>query len=177
MPVPEPLPQDRRSNTLFQPYRSTTPLTPREPFHDGPLTRCMAGPGLVPTEQMAPTTAAAPTSASSSPKPPSSVRTGRATPIPWALQRRTDRRLEKVTSAVHASGGKDLRPAVARGPSLPPLLPPRRKCWPLPPSPMRARCRCMRELVYQVPRALTGAKSPSWSGLRPGRRQRHRGGL
>ncbi len=70
-------------NTLFQPYRLNDTLTLANRFMMAPLTRCMAGPGLVPTEQMAAYYARrAPTSDSSSPKPPSSGRTVRATPIP-----------------------------------------------------------------------------------------------
>ena len=40
-------------NTLFQPYRLNETLTLANRFMMAPLTRCMAGPGLVPTEQMA----------------------------------------------------------------------------------------------------------------------------
>ena len=40
-------------NTLFQPYRLNDTLTLANRFMMAPLTRCMAGPGLVPTEQMA----------------------------------------------------------------------------------------------------------------------------
>ncbi|MCS3460664.1 alkene reductase [Aeromonas sp. BIGb0445] len=40
-------------DTLFQPYRLNASLTLANRFMMAPLTRCMAGPGLVPTEQMA----------------------------------------------------------------------------------------------------------------------------
>ena len=40
-------------NTLFQAYRLNDTLTLANRFMMAPLTRCMAGPGLVPTEQMA----------------------------------------------------------------------------------------------------------------------------
>ena len=40
-------------DTLFQPYRLNGTLTLANRFMMAPLPRCMAGPGLVPTEQMA----------------------------------------------------------------------------------------------------------------------------
>lgn len=40
-------------DTLFQPYRLNGTLTLANRFMMAPLTRCMAGPGLVPTAQMA----------------------------------------------------------------------------------------------------------------------------
>ena len=64
-----------------------------------------------------------------SPKPHHPVRTGRATPIPGALQRRTDRRLEEVTSAVRTSSGGSSPSAGGVG-RLPTLLPPRRSAGP-----------------------------------------------
>lgn len=40
-------------NTLFQPYRLNDTITLANRFMMAPMTRCMAGPGLVPTAQMA----------------------------------------------------------------------------------------------------------------------------
>ena len=149
---------------------------PREPFHDGPLTRCMAGPGLVPTEQMAAYYGRRADIGLIISKPPSSVRTGRATPIPWALQRRTDRRLEESDQRRACQRRQDLRPAVARGPSLPPFFHHAEVLAP-PPSPMRARCRACASWSIRCPAPDRERNRPAGRGLRPGRRQRHRGGL
>ncbi len=128
-------------NTLFQPYRLNDTLTLANRFMMAPLTRCMAGPGLVPTEQMA---------AYYARRADIGLIISEATIIrpdgqgypntPGIYSAEQIAGWKKVTGAVHANGGKIFaqlwhvgrlsHPFFHHGEVLAPL-----------PSPMRARCR------------------------------------
>ena len=116
--------------TLFQPYRLNDTLTLANRFMMAPLTRCMAGPGLVPTEQMAAYYARRADIGLIISE--ATIILGRAglPQYPGDLQRRADSRLEESDRRRACQRRQDLRPAVARGSSIPPLLPPRRSAGP-----------------------------------------------
>lgn len=128
-------------NTLFQPYHLNDTLTLANRFMMAPLTRCMAGPGLVPTEQMA---------AYYARRADIGLIISEATIIrpdgqgypntPGLYSVEQIAGWKKVTGAVHAKGGKIFAQLWHVGRlSTPSSTTP--KCWPPPPSPMRARCR------------------------------------
>ena len=145
-------------NTLFQPYRLNDTLTLANRFMMAPLTRCMAGPGLVPTEQMA-------------------AYYGRRADIGLIISEATIIRPDgqgypntpglysaeqiagwkKVTSAVHANGGKIFAQLWHVGRLSHPFF---HHAEVLAPSAVahEGTVPRMRELVYQVPRALTGSE-------------------
>ena len=142
-------------DTLFQPYRLNGTLTLANRFMMAPLTRCMAGPGLVPTAQMA-------------------AYYGRRADIGLIISEATIIRPDgqgypntpgiyspeqiagwkQVTEAVHAKGGKIFaqlwhvgrlsHPFFHQGEVLAPSAVAHEGTVPR-----------MRELVYQVPRALS----------------------
>ncbi|MFM5751703.1 alkene reductase [Aeromonas veronii] len=142
-------------NTLFQPYRLNDTLTLANRFMMAPLTRCMAGPGLVPTEQMA-------------------AYYGRRADIGLIVSEaviiRPDAQgypntpglftqaqidgWKKVTSAVHAKGGKIFAQLWHVGRLSHPFF---HQAEVLAPSAVahEGTVPRMRELTYQVPRALT----------------------
>ena len=163
-------------DTLFQPYRLNDTLTLANRFMMAP-DPLHGGPGLVPTEQMAllrPPRRHRPHHLRGYHHPPG--RPG-LPEHPGLYSAEQVEGWKKVTAAVHARGGKIFRPAVARGPPSHPFFHHAEVLAPLP-SPMKARYRCMRELVYQVPRAPDRERDrPAGRGLRPGRCQRHRSGL
>ncbi|MDW4563686.1 alkene reductase [Aeromonas rivipollensis] len=145
-------------DTLFQPYRLNGTLTLANRFMMAPLTRCMAGPGLVPTAQMA-------------------AYYGRRADIGLIISEATIIRPDgqgypntpgiyspeqiagwkQVTEAVHAKGGKIFaqlwhvgrlsHPFFHQGEVLAPSAVAHEGTVPR-----------MRELVYQVPRTLTVAE-------------------
>ncbi|MBP0604031.1 alkene reductase [Aeromonas sanarellii] len=142
-------------DTLFQPYRLNDTLTLANRFMMAPLTRCMAGPGLVPTEQMA-------------------AYYGRRADIGLIISEATIIRPDgqgypntpglysaeqvegwkKVTAAVHARGGKIFAQLWHVGRLSHPFF---HHAEVLAPSAVahEGTVPRMRELVYQVPRALT----------------------
>lgn len=145
-------------STLFQPYRLNDTLTLANRFMMAPLTRCMAGPGLVPTEQMA-------------------AYYGRRADIGLIVSEAviirpdaqgypntpglfTQAQIEgwkKVTSAVHANGGKIFAQLWHVGRLSHPFF---HQAEVLAPSAVahEGTVPRMRELTYQVPRALTEAE-------------------
>ncbi|MCX2496633.1 alkene reductase [Plesiomonas shigelloides] len=142
-------------STLFQPYRLNDTLTLANRFIMAPLTRCMAGPGLVPTEQMA-------------------AYYGRRADIGLIVSEAviirpdaqgypntpglfTQAQIEgwkKVTNAVHANGGKIFAQLWHVGRLSHPFF---HQAEVLAPSAVahEGTVPRMRELTYQVPRALT----------------------
>ncbi|MGY3868320.1 alkene reductase [Aeromonas crassostreae] len=145
-------------NTLFQPYRLNASLTLANRFMMAPLTRCMAGPGLVPTEQMA-------------------AYYGRRADIGLIISEATIIRPDgqgypntpgiyspeqiagwkQVTEAVHAKGGKIFAQLWHVGRLSHPFF---HHAEVLAPSAVgfEGSVPRMRELTYQVPRALTVAE-------------------
>lgn len=145
-------------NTLFQPYRLNDTLTLANRFMMAPLTRCMAGPGLVPTEQMA---------AYYARRADIGLIISEATIIrpdgqgypntPGLYSPEQIEGWKKVTSAVHANGGKIFaqlwhvgrisHPFFHHGEVLAPSAVAHEGTVPR-----------VRELEYQVPRPLTVAE-------------------
>ena len=145
-------------DTLFQPYRLNGTLTLANRFMMAPLTRCMAGPGLVPTAQMA-------------------AYYGRRADIGLIISEATIIRPDgqgypntpgiyspeqiagwkQVTEAVHAKGGKIFAQLWHVGRLSHPFF---HHAEVLAPSAVahEGTVPRMRELVYQVPRALTVAE-------------------
>ena len=145
-------------DTLFQPYRLNGTLTLANRFMMAPLTRCMAGPGLVPTAQMA-------------------AYYGRRADIGLIISEATIIRPDgqgypntpgiyspeqiagwkQVTEAVHAKGGKIFAQLWHVGRLSHPFF---HHTEVLAPSAVahEGTVPRMRELVYQVPRALTVAE-------------------
>ena len=129
-------------NTLFQPYRLNDTLTLANRFMMAPLTRCMAGPGLVPTEQMA-------------------AYYGRRADIGLIISEATIIRPDGqgypntpgLYSAEQIAGWTVARSSPSCGtwavsPTPSSTTP---KCWPPPPSPMRARCRACASWSIKCP--------------------------
>ncbi|PJG59617.1 alkene reductase [Aeromonas cavernicola] len=142
-------------NILFQPYRLNDTLTLANRVMMAPLTRCMAGPGLVPTEQMA---------AYYARRADVGLIVSEATIIrpdaqgypntPGLFSQGQIEGWQQVTRAVHANGGKIFaqlwhvgrlsHPFFHQGEVLAPSAVAHQGSVPR-----------MRELTYQVPRALT----------------------
>ena len=138
-------------DTLFQPYRLNGTLTLANRFMMAPLTRCMAGPGLVPTAQMA-------------------AYYGRRAGIGLIISEATIIRPDgqgypntpgiyspeqiagwkQVTEAVHAKGGKIFAQLWHVGRlSTPSSI--RATCWHRLRSPMKAQCRACANWCIRCP--------------------------
>lgn len=145
-------------DTLFQPYRLNGTLTLANRFMMAPLTRCMAGPGLVPTAQMA---------AYYARRADIGLIISEATIIrpdgqgypntPGIYSPEQIAGWKQVTDAVHARGGKIFAQLWHVGRLSHPFF---HQGEVLAPSAIAhdGTVPRMRELVYQVPRALTVAE-------------------
>ena len=145
-------------NTLFQPYRLNDTITLANRFMMAPLTRCMAGPGLVPTEQMAAYYARRADIGLIISEAVIIRPDGQGYPnTPGLFSQAQIEGWKKVTGAVHAKGGKIFaqlwhvgrlsHPFFHHGEVLAPSAVAHEGTVPR-----------MRELTYQMPRALTLAE-------------------